>query len=125
MNPASHEGVRCIGGTEPRDGLKRDISRYLEKSGFIDRVMMDILETPGKTIKVLLWAGFCLLNLLLLLVLGTNPSVLAEILHEDLGQFFFLVLGISLLGGMIGLVMVSDISWLKEYMPKKENPDRL
>ena len=123
MNPTSREGVQGSGGAEPREGLKRDMSRYLEKSGFVDRVMLDILEIPGKNKKVLLWAGFCLLNLLLLVLLGTSPSVLVEILHEDLGQFFFLVLGISLLGGLIGLVMVSDISWLKEYLPKQDPDD--
>jgi len=100
---------------EPKAGLKRDISVYLSKVGFVDRVMADIHEIPGKTKKTLLWAGFCLLNILLLVVFGTNPLVIAQFLQGDLGEFFFLFLGISLLGGLIGLVVVSDLSWLHDH----------
>ena len=104
---------------EPKPGLKRDITVYLGKVGFVERVMTDILEVPGKTRKTLLWAIFCLFNLFLLALFGTNQSFIVELfaLQEELGQFFFLFLGISLLGGLIGLVLVSDLSWLKEYLP--------
>jgi hypothetical protein len=44
-------------------------------------------------------------------------------LQEELGQFFFLFLGITLLGGLIGLVLVSDISRLKGYLPKFDSFD--
>jgi hypothetical protein len=84
--------------------------------------MADIHEIPGKTKKTLLWAGFCLLNILLLLVFGTNPLVIAQFLQGDLGEFFFLFLGISLLGGLIGLVVVSDLPWLQDHL-SEQNPD--
>ena len=107
---------------EPRDGLKRDISMYLAKVGFVDRVMEDIHEVTGKTKKTLLWAGFCVLNILLLVVFGTKPSIILQFLQGDLGEFFFLFLGISLLGGVIGLVSVSDLSWLQDHLPG-ESPE--
>jgi hypothetical protein len=110
---------------EPKPGLKRDITVYLGKVGFVERVMTDILEVPGKTRKTLLWASFCLFNLFLLVLFGTNQAFVVEFfaLQEELGQFFFLFLGITLLGGLIGLVLVSDISWLKDYLPNSNTVD--
>ena len=107
---------------EPKEGLKRDISEYLAKVGFVERIMVDIHDIPGKTKKSLLWAGFCVFNILLLVVFGTNPSMILQFLHGDLGEFFFLFLGISLLGGVIGLVAVSDLSWLQDHLPGR-NPE--
>ena len=107
---------------EPKEGLKRDISEYLAKVGFVERIMVDIHDIPGKTKKSLLWAGFCVFNILLLVVFGTNPSMLLQFLRGDLGEFFFLFLGISLLGGVIGLVAVSDLSWLQDHLPGR-NPE--
>jgi hypothetical protein len=108
---------------EPREGLERDISVYLSKVGFVDRVMADINDIPGKTKKSLLWAGFCVLNIFLLVVLGTNPAMILWFLQEELGEFFFLFLGISLLGGVIGLVAVSDLSWLQDHLPGRTPGD--
>jgi len=108
---------------EPREGLKRDISVYLAKVGFLDRVMVDIHDIPGKTKKFVLWAGFCVFNILLLIVFGTNPSLILQFLQGDLGEFFFLFLGISLLGGVIGLVAVSDLSWLQDHRPGRNLED--
>jgi hypothetical protein len=105
------------GSPGPRDGLKRDISTYLAEVGFVDRVMADIHDVTGKTKKTLLWAGFCMFNILLLIVFGSNPSIILQFLQGDLGEFFFLFLGISLLGGVIGLVSVSDLSWLQDHLP--------
>jgi hypothetical protein len=110
-------------GAEPKEGLERDISLYLTKVGFVDRVMADIHEIPGKTKKTLLWAGFCLLNIFLIVLFGTNPSMIVQFLQGDLGEFFFLFLGISLLGGLIGLVAVSDLSWLTEHLSGQKPED--
>jgi hypothetical protein len=108
---------------EPREGLERDISVYLSKVGFVDRVMADINDIPGKTKKSLLWAGFCVLNIFLLVVFGTNPAMILQFLQGELGEFFFLFLGISLLGGVIGLVAVSDLSWLQDHLPGRTPED--
>ena len=121
MNRSAVDGTRHLDGIEPKEGLKRDISTYLARVGFVDRVMADIHEIPGKIKKTFLWAGFCVLNIFLLVVVGTNPSTIAQFLQGDLGEFFFLFLGFSLLGGLIGLVAVSDVSWLQERLPK-QNP---
>ncbi len=117
--------AQSLDSIEPKPGLKRDITAYLGKVGFVERVMTDILEVPGKTRKTLLWASFCLFNLFLLVLFGTNQSFIVEFfaLREELGQFFFLFLGITLLGGLIGLVLVSDISWLKDYLSKSDSFD--
>jgi hypothetical protein len=122
MNRSAVDGAQGFDGVEPKEGLKRDISVYLARVGFVDRVMVDIHEIPGKIKKTLLWAGFCVLNIFLIVLLGTNPSVIAQFLQGDLGEFFFLFLGISLLGGLIGLVAVSDLSWLQDHLPT-QNPD--
>ena len=122
MNRSLANGTQSLKGIEPQEGIKRDISVYLAKVGFVDRVMADIHEIPGKTKKTLLWAGFCLLNILLLVVFGTNLSVITKFLDGELGEFFFLFLGISLLGGLIGLVVVSDVSWFQDHLPGR-NPD--
>jgi hypothetical protein len=116
MNRSASNGTQNLNAIEPKEGLKRDISVYLTKVGFVDRVMADIQEIPGKFKKTLLWAGFCVLNIFLLVVFGTNPSYIVQFLHGDLGGFFFLFLGISLLGGLIGLVVVSDLSWLQDHL---------
>ena len=108
---------------EPREGLKRDITVYLAKVGFVDRVMADIHDMPGKIKKTLLWAGFCVFNIFLLVVFGTNHSMILQFLQGDLGEFFFLFLGISLLGGVIGLVAVSDLSWLQDHLPGRNSED--
>jgi hypothetical protein len=123
MKRCATEGTRSLDGTEPREGLKRDISVYLAKVGFVDRVMADIQEMPGKTKKTILWAGFCVLNIFMLVVLGTNPSFVLQFLHGNLGEFFFLFLGISLLGGLIGLVVVTDVSWLQDHLPGPNSDD--
>jgi len=117
------EGAQSLDGLEPKEGLKREISSYLAEVGFVDRVMADIQEMSGKTRRTLLWAGLCLFNIFLLLLLGTNPSLIAQFLQGDLGEFFFLFLGISLLGGLIGLVAVSDLSWLEDRLPRQDPED--
>jgi len=120
VNRREAHAAQSLDGVEPKAGLKRDITAYLGKAGFIERVMTDILEVPGKTRKTILWASFCLFNLLLLVLFGTNQNFIVDFfaLQEELGQFFFLFLGITLLGGLVGLVLVSDLSWLKAYLPK-------
>jgi len=123
MSRSAVESAQSFDGLEPKEGLKRDISSYLAEVGFVDRVMADIQEISGKTRKTLLWAGFCLFNIFLLLLLGTNPSFIAQFLQGDLGEFFFLFLGISLLGGLIGLVAVSDLSWLQDHLPRQDSED--
>ena len=74
---------------EPGFGLKRDITAYLSRIGFADRVMTELLEIPRKTRKTLIWACFCLANFFLLVIFGTNPSFISEFfaLREDLAQF--------------------------------------
>jgi len=74
MDRSDRQGAQSLDGIEPREGLRRDISVYLTKVGFVDRVMTDIHEIPGKAKKTLLWAGFCVVNILLLVVFGTHSS---------------------------------------------------
>jgi hypothetical protein len=123
MSQGRLESTRSFETSEPQGGLKHDITVYLAEIGFVDRVMTNVMQIPGKTRKTLIWGGFCLFNLFLLIFFGVNPSFFAQFLQEHLGQFFFLFLGITLLGGLIGLVVVSDVSWLKGYLPKPDPYD--
>jgi hypothetical protein len=117
MNRSIVHGAQGFDGMKPKEGLERDISAYLTKVSFVDRVMEDVQEIPGKMRKTLIWGGFCVLNIFLLILFGTNPAVIVQFLMGDLGEFFFLFLGISLLGGLIGLVAVSDLSWIQYHLP--------
>jgi hypothetical protein len=109
---------------EPDRILQRDISMYLGKVGFADRVMLDVLHSGTKARMVLLWGIFCLLNLSLLLLFGTNQPFIVEFLalHAGLSQFFFLFLGITFLGSVIGLVLSVDTSWLQDFLHR--TPDQ-
>jgi hypothetical protein len=93
---------------------ERRILAYLEQRDFIERVMARVRALHSRTRKALLWGGFCLLNLLALLLLGTSDLFLSDFfaVQGDLAQFFFLFLGLTFLGSLAGLVLSLDTSWL-------------
>jgi hypothetical protein len=59
-----------------------------------------------------------MLNLLLLVLFGTNSLFIPEFfaLQAELALFFFLFLGITLLGSVIGLVLSLDTRWLEHLL---------
>lgn len=90
---------------------------YLQERHFIERVMAQIHELHRKSRKTLLWGVFCLLNLILLVIFGTSQPFVQDFfaLQKELAQFFFLFLGLTFLGSLIGLVLSLDTSWFEHY----------
>jgi hypothetical protein len=86
------------------------IRRYLADRGFVDSVMCEVYALKHKTQRTGWWLLFATMNLLILVVLGIDPSVVFSRLdyHATLSQFFFLFLGITLLGSVIGIIITMD-----------------
>lgn len=91
---------------------------YLEERHFVDRVMEQIHCLHSRQRKALAWGIFCLLNLALLVSFGSDSSFLAGFFAvlPELGQFFFLFLGLTFLGSLIGLVLCLDTSRLQHHL---------
>jgi hypothetical protein len=100
-----------------RDDIEDRLGAYLEERHFVDRVMDRIYTLQSRTRKVLAWGGFCLINLALLVSFGANRPFLANFfaVQPELAQFFFLFLGLTFLGGLVGLVFCLDTSWLHHH----------
>jgi hypothetical protein len=90
------------------------LAAYLTKRGFVEAVMDRIYSLHLHPRKVLAWGLFCLANLILLVVLGANEPFLEDFFapQVELAQFFFLFLGITFLGGLVGLVLSLDTTRL-------------
>ncbi len=89
------------------------LAAYLEERGFVAAVMERIYSLHLHPRKSVAWGLFCLANLILLVVLGANGPFLEGFFPQaQLAQFFFLFLGITFLGGLVGLVLSVDISRL-------------
>ncbi len=92
-----------------------DLAAYLQDHGFVEAVMKRIYSLQVRAPKALAWAVFCVLNLALLVLLGASETFLADFFapQPELAQFFFLFLGLTLLGGLVGLVLCLDTSRLQ------------
>ena len=90
------------------------LAAYLQERGFVEAVMQRIYSLHLHPRKSVAWGLFCLANLILLAVLGANGPFLADFFapRAELAQFFFLFLGITFLGGLVGLVLCMDTSRL-------------
>jgi hypothetical protein len=98
---------------EPHGEAELRIAAYLQERGFVEAVMQRIYELHLHPRKSLAWGLFCMANLALLVVLGANGSFLEGFFpHSQLAQFFFLFLGITFLGGLVGLVFSVDTTRL-------------
>jgi len=102
------------GSTKVRSEAELRIAAYLEERGFVEAVMQRIYSLHLHPRKSVAWGLFCLANLILLVVLGANEPFLTDFFapRAELGQFFFLFLGITFLGGLVGLVLCVDTSHL-------------
>jgi hypothetical protein len=106
-HPAGELSEEPAGDTEVR------LAAYLQERGFVEAVMQRIYSLHLHPRKALAWGLFCLANLVLLVVLGTNGPFLEDFFpRAQLAQFFFLFLGITFLGGLVGLVFSVDTSRL-------------
>ena len=109
---------RLLPPEEPRGELPGEtevrLASYLEERGFVEAVMQRIYSLHLHPRKSVAWGLFCLANLMLLVVLGANEPFLADFFapQAELAQVFFLFLGITFLGGLVGLVLCVDTSRL-------------
>ncbi len=112
--PAGESGIRSE--------AELRLAAYLQERGFVEAVMERIYSFHLHPRKSLAWGLFCLFNLALLVVLGANGPFLEGFFapQAQLAQFFFLFLGITFLGGLVGLVLSVDTSRLlpPEYRTK-------
>ncbi len=95
---------------------KAAIDEYLKGHDFTDSVMNRIQELHISETKSLFWLLFILLNVVLLLFVGGNRYLLFDFLglHKNLSNFFFLFLGLTLMGGLIGFVLTFDTEKIKK-----------
>jgi hypothetical protein len=99
------------------------LAAYLQERGFVEAVMERIYALHLHPRKSVAWGLFCLANLILLAVLGANGPFLEDFFPQaQLAQFFFLFLGITFLGGLVGLVLSVDTSRL--LPPEHRTPRR-
>jgi len=94
-----------------------EISHYLNKTDFTGKVMEKVAHHRSMVNKVIVWASFTVLNLVVLSIIGAEGSFMKLYLsfHSTLTYFFFLFLGISFVGGLCGLILNIDTSWMRDF----------
>ena len=100
-----------------------ELRRFLDSTLFVDRVMERVRLEASRSQKTMAWALFALINLVFLIVFGSNRYIAGSYfaMQETLSQFFFLFLGISFLGALFGLIMSADTTWV-ESVPHSLQP---
>jgi len=73
-----------------------------------------------KPAKYTIWVVFAVLNLLLLFLLASNNFILHYFFafQEILATLFFLFLGLTFLGSLIGLILNMDTAWFNRLLHK-------
>jgi len=73
-----------------------------------------------KPVKYTIWVVFAVLNLLLLFLLGSNNFIVHYFFafQDMLFTLFFLFLGLTFLGSLIGLILNMDTSWVNQLLHK-------
>jgi hypothetical protein len=89
---------------------REEIESFLAERDFTVVVMQSIEVKDKRLNKIIFWLVFTFINILLLTLLGTNKMVLKDFfaLHDALASLFYLFLGVTLVGGIIGLVIYVD-----------------
>lgn len=90
---------------------------FLDRTGFVDRVMERVVVEHNRVRKAILWAAFASANILFLVLLGTNSYINGNYfaLQQTLSQFFYLFLSISAVGGIFGFLLTIDTGWFAEW----------
>lgn len=86
---------------------RKNLAAHLEKSGFTEKVMTSIRQTSSSRMNIFTWLIFSSFNFLLLVLFGSSKFILGDffISYPGLSQFFFLFLGLTLFGGLAGLIL--------------------
>ncbi len=118
---------KIIGEIEFPGEDREKILDYLNSKSFVDHVMAEAQSMNSRSKKTALWGLFALLNLFLLFIMGTNNYIVSDFfaLQDALSQFFFLFLGLTLVGSLIGLIFSLNTSWFDNMLHRdsKENQD--
>ncbi len=94
------------------------IGAYLRHARLAERVMERIGSARIGLGRAVMWGAFSLANTVLLVLMGTNRIILEGFLssQEALCSFFFLFLGMTFLGSLVGLVFTLDTSWFTHLL---------
>ncbi len=94
------------------------IRSYLENCRLADKVTARTTRDIRATRRSVFWGVFALLNLLLLALAGSNSYMHTDYFFQQdaLQQFFYIFLGLTFLGGTVGLVFSLDTSWLDRLL---------
>ena len=93
-----------------------DIRLHLEQRQLPQAIMQQLEDAAVRFRRIIFWIVFAVINLIMLCTSGTSHYVVHELLAYDntLATFFFLFLGLSLLGSLVGLVLNLDTTRLPE-----------
>ena len=101
-------------GEDEKNILRQLASRKIAES---INIQSQLLKKPA---KYGIWASFVALNLLLLFLLGSNSFIVHYFFafQDMLATLFFLFLGLTFLGSLIGLILNMDTAWFNELLHK-------
>ncbi|MBN2531764.1 MAG: hypothetical protein JXB88_02670 [Spirochaetales bacterium] len=96
---------------------EKKITEYFDSRDFTMLVVEAIHEKNVRMKKILFWVIFIILNILVMSLLGTNHFIIDKFFafQNTLSVLFFLFLGVSLFGGLIGLIIHIDTSWIHDF----------
>ncbi|MBN1697354.1 MAG: hypothetical protein JW881_07555 [Spirochaetales bacterium] len=94
-----------------------EIMKQIRGRNLENKIMKKIHGRNERAWRVYFWIVFTILNFLILSVMGTNKYIITDYfsLNNDLAALFFLFLGISLLGGLIGLIANANTPWFDKF----------
>ena len=92
-----------------------ELDTALQETRFTDRVMGKIEYLEHQRRAATFWLIFSLANLAILSVFGVSPMVRSLLLsiHHFFSHIFFFFLGLTFLGGVIGLIFTLDTSRMR------------
>lgn len=117
-NPQNDRLDEILRGIEFPGEDEAAIRSYLAGCRLADRVIAQTVHHTRSTRRTVFWAVFAVLNLLLLAVTGSNSYLHNDYFYqqEGLQQFFFIFLSLTFLGGVGGLILSLDTSWLDRLL---------
>lgn len=126
-----------------RDAIEEELSRiefpgeneqwlrsYLQERAFVERVMRAVVQTHIRFTRASVWGAIGLLNIAIIVVAGTNPHLVEDVLslRRELFTFFYCFLGLTLLGCIMGVVLSVDLGKIEPFfanLAKELSRDRL
>jgi len=93
------------------------IRSYLEERAFVQRVMHAVAQARIRLSRTTVWGAIGILNVAIIIVAGTNPFLVQDVLalRNELFAFFFGFLGLTLAGCIVGVVLSADLSRVEGF----------